>query len=87
MIVSNESQDDAKSGSGKKPAVLGVCNLPYLAEDLGVQGGALEEGNGAFASDDAELISVGKAEEVCKRALLFGGEVQDGRVCSRVSLP
>jgi hypothetical protein len=51
--VSNESQDDAEAGPGEQSAVLSVRNLPYLAEYLRVQGGTLEEGNGAFSSDDA----------------------------------
>jgi hypothetical protein len=78
--VSDESQDDAETGPGEQSAVLSVRNLPYLAEDLRVQSGSLEEGYGAFTSDDAQLISVGKSEEVCERAFLVGREVQNGRV-------
>ena len=84
--MSDESQDDAETGPGEQSAVLSVRNLPYLAEDLRVQSGSLEEGYGAFTSDDAQLISVGKSEEVCKSAFFVGGEVQDGGVCDRVSL-
>jgi hypothetical protein len=53
LVVSNEAQNDAETGPSEQTAVLGVRNLPYLAEDLWVKGGALEEGDGAFAGDDA----------------------------------
>jgi hypothetical protein len=53
LVVSDETQDDAEAGSGEEATVLSVGNLPYLAEDLRVEGGAFEEGHGALASDDA----------------------------------
>jgi hypothetical protein len=53
LVVSDETKDDAEAGPGEQTAVLSVGNLPYLAQDLRVEGCALEEGHGALASDDA----------------------------------
>lgn len=40
--------------------------------------GALEEGDGILARNDAELILVGLLEEVREGAFLFGAEVERG---------
>jgi hypothetical protein len=59
LVVSNETENDAEARPGEQATVLRVRDLPYLAEDLRVEGGAFEEGHGAFASDYAQLIGVG----------------------------
>ena len=59
LVVSDETQDDAESGPCEKATVLSVCDLPYLAEHLRVEGGAFEEGHGALASDNAQLVGIG----------------------------
>ena len=53
LVMSNETQYDAEPGPCEQTAVLGIRDLPYFAEDLRVEGGAFEEWDGAFASDDA----------------------------------
>jgi hypothetical protein len=53
LVVSNKTQYNAEARPSEQATVFGVRDLPYLAEDLRVEGGAFEEGNGAFASDDA----------------------------------
>lgn len=58
LIVTNEAQNDAEAGPGEQTTVLSVGNLPYLAEDLWVEGGALEERYGALASDNAQLVGI-----------------------------
>ena len=57
--MSNQPQHHAEAGFAKKAAILGICNLPYLAKDLRVEGGAFEEGYGAFASHNAQLVGIG----------------------------
>lgn len=59
LIVSNETQNDAEAGPSEQATVLSVGNLPDLAEDLGVEGGAFEERYGALASDNAQLVGIG----------------------------
>jgi hypothetical protein len=85
--VSNETQNDAEARPGEQATVLSVRDLPYLAEDLRVEGGAFEEGHGAFASDYAQLVGIGEVEQVGEDAFLFRREVEDCRVCRYVSLP
>ena len=46
--------------------------------------GALEEGDGAFARYDAELVGVGLGEEVAEGAFFFGREVEGGLICGEV---
>jgi hypothetical protein len=53
LVVTDETQNDAEAGPGEEATVLSVGNLPYLAEDLRVEGGAFEEGHGALAGDNA----------------------------------
>ena len=59
LVVTDKTQNDAEAGPGEQATVLSVGNLPYLAEDLRVEGGALEEGYGALASDNAQLVGIG----------------------------
>jgi hypothetical protein len=85
LVVADQAQDLAEAGHGQQAAVLGVCNLPYLAQDCGCKLGALEELDGDLACDDTELLRVGLLEEVLEDALLLGSEVEDGLVCAGVS--
>lgn len=76
LVVADQAQDLAEAGRRQQAAVLGVGNLPYLAQHGGLQLGALEELDGDLAGDDAELLGVGLLEQVLEGALLFGGQVE-----------
>lgn len=78
--MSDETQDLAEAGHGQETAVLRVCNLPYFAQDSWRQLGTLEELDGNFSCDDAELLCVGLLEEILEDALFLRGEVEDGLV-------
>jgi hypothetical protein len=82
LVVSDETQDLAEAGHGQQPAVLRVCDLPYLTQYRWRKLGPLEELDGNLACDDAELLGVGLLKEVLKDALLVRREVEDGRVCA-----
>jgi hypothetical protein len=86
LVVADQAQDLAETRHGQQATVLGVCNLPYLAQDCGCKLGALEELDGDFACDDAELLCIGLLEEMLEDALLLGREVEDGLVCAGVSV-
>jgi len=70
--VPDQPQHHAEARLGEQPAVLGIRNLPYFAEDIGGDLGALEEGDGALAGYDAELVAVGLREEEGEGAFLVG---------------
>jgi hypothetical protein len=86
LVVSDEAQDLAEASHGQETTVLGVCNLPYLAQDGWGQLGALEEFDGNLACYDAQLLRVGLLEEKLEDALLLGRQVENGRVCAALAL-
>jgi hypothetical protein len=53
LVVSDQSQDHAEARLAEEAAVLGICYLPYFAEDIWGDFGALEEGDSILAGDDA----------------------------------
>jgi len=85
LVVADETQDLAEAGHGQQAAVLRVGNLPYLAQHRRRQLRPLEELDGDFARDDAELLGVGLLKQVLEDALLLGREVEDGLVCARLA--
>jgi hypothetical protein len=80
--VPDQTQHLAEARHGQETAVLRVGNLPYLAQDGWGKLGALEELDGNFACDDAQLLCVGLVEEILEDALFLGREVEDGLVCA-----
>lgn len=86
LVVSNKSQDLAEAGHGQQTAVLCICDLPYLAQDGRGQLCALEKLDGDLACYDAELLCVSLLEEVLEHALLFGCQVEDGLVYTRLAV-
>ena len=76
LVVADQTQDLAEACRRQQASVLCVCDLPYLAQHGWLQLRPLEELDGDFACDDAELLRVGLLEEILEGALLVGGEVQ-----------
>lgn len=60
----NQAQYHTEPRFGEEATVLGVGDLPYLAQYRRRHVGLLEEGDGALAGHDAQGVAVGKGEEV-----------------------
>jgi hypothetical protein len=83
--MSNQSQHHTEAWLREKTAVLGICELPYLSEDVGRYMGAFEEGDCVLAGDDAELVLVGLREEEGEGTFLVGTQVEDGMLWRDIS--
>lgn len=82
LVVADQAQNLAEACRRQQAAVLCVCDLPYFAQHGRLQLRPLEELDGDFACDDAELLRVGLLEQVLEGALLVGREVQ-AALCER----
>jgi len=70
--MTDESQGNTEARLGQETAVLRVCNLPYLAQDIGSDSGLFKELDGDLSCDDSQTLLVCLGKEGSKVLLLLG---------------
>jgi hypothetical protein len=64
----------------QQASIFSVCDLPYLAQNSGLQPCSLEKLHGDFAGYDTKLLCIRSLEQETKGVLLLWGEVENRRI-------